>query len=219
MSGKRVLLILGGIFHDFEGFTAAARPVLEGAGHTLTPMYDLDELTRLGAGDYDVVMSYTSLSKHREGQPATEPQTLTPEQTTALAEWVRGGGALLGVHSATVSGIENPAFKALLGGRFISHPPQFVFTVAPTYRPHPITEGVEAFSVKDEMYIQEYERDVDIHMVTVDRGVAYPMVWSRTEGRGRVAHITLGHDEKVWSHPSFQRLLLQALDWTTCVTG
>lgn len=215
MNGKRILLILGGIFHDFEGFTAAARPVLEAAGHSLTPTYDLDLLARLDDGDYDLVLSYTSLSKHREGMPTDAPQTFTPEQTDGLVRWVRGGGALVGVHSATVSGIENAAFKALLGGRFVIHPPQFVFTVTPTYREHPITAGVEAFTVKDEMYIQEYVGDIDIHMVTVDRGVAYPMVWSRTEGQGRVANITMGHDEKVWSLAPFQQLLLQAIDWTT----
>lgn len=215
MADKRVLLILGGMFHDFEGFTAALRPVLEGAGYAVDATYDLDTLARLEGSPYHAVLDDTSLSKHREGLPATTPQTLTAEQTNGLVRWVRAGGALVGVHSATVSGIENPAFQALLGGRFLNHPPQFCFTVTPAFKEHPITAGVEAFTVKDEMYIQEYEDSIQIHMVTVDRGVAYPMVWSRTEGQGRVAHITMGHGPQVWSLPQYQRLILQALAWTS----
>jgi type 1 glutamine amidotransferase len=46
-------------------------------------------------------------------------------------------------------------------------------------------------------------------------GVAYPMVWSRTEGNGRVAHIAMGHDVKVWNLQPYQRLMLQAIDWLT----
>lgn len=214
MPGKRVTLLLGGMFHDFQGFETHVRPVLEAAGHTVTPSYDYDDLCGL-SGTCDVVLSYTSLSRHREGMPTTTPESFTPEQTQALVEWVRGGGALVGVHSASVMGKDNPPMQALLGGRFINHPPQFVFTVYPTFREHPITEGVGAFSVHDELYVQEYDPSINIHMVTVDRGVAYPMVWSRLEGQGRVAHITMGHDAKVWTLPPFQRLLLQALDWST----
>jgi type 1 glutamine amidotransferase len=219
VTGKRVLLILGGMFHDFEGFAAAIRPVIAGAGYSLTATYDLDELARLGGGAYDIVLSDTSLSRHREGMPATTPQTFTPEQTAGLERWVRDGGALVGVHSATVSGVENPAFLRLLGGRFLSHPPQFVFTVSPVFGEHPITAGIEAFTVKDEMYIQECDPSIRVHMVTVDRGVAYPMVWSRLEGKGRVAHVSMGHGPEVWALPQFQRLILQSLAWTSEARG
>ena len=219
MTRQRVLLILGGMFHDFEGFAATIRPVVESAGYSLTATYDLDELTGLDGGAYDIVMSDTSLSRHREGQPSATPETLTPDQTEGLVRWVRAGGALVGVHSATVSGIDNAAFRSLLGARFVSHPPQFVFSVTPTFREHPITAGVEAFTVKDEMYVQDYDPSIDIHMVTVDRGVAYPMVWSRTEGKGRVAHVSMGHGPQVWCLPQFRTLILQSLAWASETRG
>lgn len=213
MTGKRILLLLGGLFHDFDGFERALRPLVTTHGHNLTATYDLSTLERLGEDAYDLVMVYTSLSRHREGQPTDAPETLTPAQTEALVDWVRAGGALLGIHSATVSGQENAAYRRLLGGRFLEHPPQFAFTVYPLSGSHPITEGIEAFTVHDEMYIQECEPDLQIHMIALDRGVAYPMVWSKQEGRGRVAHITMGHTETVWSLPQFERLVLQSIDW------
>lgn len=215
MIGERVLLILGGIYHDFEGFASIVEPVLESAGHTVHATYDLDELTRLDEGQYGLVMSYTSLSRHREGKNDTTPESLTDPQTESLIRWVRGGGALLAMHCATVSGRPNPALAALVGGVFLRHPPRFTFMVVPMAREHPVTQGIEAFSVHDELYIQEYDPPVEIHMVAQDRGVAYPMVWTKPEGQGRVAHIAMGHGPEVWSLKPYQRLLLQATGWLT----
>lgn len=215
MSGVRVLLILGGIYHDFEGFASTMEPVLRAAGHAVDATYDLDALTRLDEGKYDLIVSYTSLSRHREGQDDAAPEGLSESQTQSLIRWVRGGGALLALHCATVSGRPNPALASLIGGVFVSHPPQFSFLVVPMVRDHPLTQGIEAFSVKDELYIQEYDPSVDIHMVALDRGIAYPMAWSKTEGQGRVAHIALGHSSSVWNLKPYQQLMLQAIAWLT----
>jgi hypothetical protein len=78
------------------------------------------------------------------------------------------------------------------------------FAVYPTRLEHPIMEGIEAFCVRDELYMQAYNKDVVVLMVAVDRGVAYPMVWTRDEGQGRVAHIALGHTSEVWESAHFQ---------------
>lgn len=215
MAARRVLLLLGGVYHDFQGFTEAAMPWLHEAGWQVDPTYDLDTLLGLRASDYRLVVSYTSLSTHRQGSDDATPQSLTPEQTAALAAWVRSGGGFLGMHAATVSGVPNVAYRELLGARFLSHPPQFTFTVYPTAQPHPITEGIEAFTVRDEFYVQDYIASLDTHMIAVDRGLAYPMVWSRTEGLGRVAYIAMGHDGKVWSLPPYRKLVLQAAQWAS----
>ncbi|MBC7235453.1 MAG: ThuA domain-containing protein [Chloroflexi bacterium] len=215
MNARRILIILGGIYHDFEGFAGAMRRVLEKAGHTVEATYDLDTLLTLDQGLYDVVLSYTSFSRHREGRDDTHPETLSPAQTDSLVRWVRSGGALLGVHSATVSGAPNPALTALWGGLFVEHPPQFSFMVYPMRHRHPITADVDAFAVKDEFYIQDYDPAVNVHMVALDRGVAHPMVWTRMEGEGRVAYIAPGHHEGIWNLEPFQRLVLQAIDWLT----
>lgn len=215
MSAKRILLVLGGIYHDFEGFAAAMRTLLEGVGHSLDATDDLSLLTQLDRSDYDAVMSYTSLSRHREGHEDTTPETLTDDQVRNLTHWVNTGGGLLAVHSATVSGVANPEMRALLGGVFVSHPPQFSFMVYPMYRPHPVTEGIEAFAVKDEFYVQDYDASDAVHMVALDRGVAYPMVWTREQGQGRVAHIAMGHGPDVWRLPPYQRLILQSITWLT----
>jgi len=213
MDGKRILIVLGGVWHDFDGFVATMTPVLETADHTVVSTYNRDVLTRLDEKRYDVVLLHTCLgTAEKDG---AEPEMFAAAQIASLAEWVRDGGALLASHAATVSTQFDPALRAMMGGVFVSHPPQFAFTVYPLLRQHPITDGIEAFTVHDEFYVELYEPSAEIHMVALDRGVAHPMVWSKGEGRGLVAHIAIGHDEKVWNLPSYRRLMLQAIDWLT----
>jgi type 1 glutamine amidotransferase len=213
MSGKRVLILLSGTYHDFDGFAGAIKPVLEAAGHTVETTYDLDALTRLGGSGYDVVLMYTCLGTPE--QEDAEPEVHTDAQVTGLVEWVRAGGALLAAHAATAAAQFSSVLRVLMGGVFVEHPPQFAFTVYPSYREHPVTAGVEPFTVHDEFYFELHEPGVDVHMVALDRGVAYPMVWTRSEGQGRVAHVAMGHDAKVWNLEPYQRLMLQAIDWLT----
>jgi len=214
MSARRALILLGAIYHDFEGFTAYATPLLQAAGFEVQATYDMDELLVLSHRGYDLLVSYTDFGQYRDGRPSVGAAFLTDAQTQALADWVRAGGRILGVHGATVRGTQpNPLLKALLGARFIEHPAQHSFMVYPLLPEHPITEGVGAFAVKDELYIQEFESGLDVHMVAIDRGQAYPMVWTRREGAGRVAYIAMGHNDQVWNLPPFTQLLTQAVSW------
>ncbi len=210
---KKILMIMGGMYHDFEGFTSAMVELLDPSGYQLIPTYDLDHLLGLTANQFDIVLSYTSLSKHRPGQNDTGPEKLSDNQVAALESWVQQGGGLLAVHCGTVVGESSPSLARLLGGHFLEHPPQFAYSVFPISPHHPITADVEAFTVHDEFYIEKTEPDINLHMVGIDRGVAYPMVWSKSEGQGRVAHIAPGHAAQTWNHPMFRRLLVQSLEW------
>ncbi len=212
LSGKNILIILGGMYHDFDGFTQAMTPLLQEAGCQVQASYDLDCLLRLETMGTDIVLSYTSLSLHREEKDTWLDQMTVP-QVQGLHDWVRRGGGLMAAHSATVMGKSDPDLGRLMGGVFVTHPPQFAFTVYPMFGEHPITVGIEAFTVHDEFYMERLADRVDIHMAAFDRGIAYPMVWSKAEGQGRVAHVAMGHDEKVWNLPSYRRLMLQAMDW------
>ncbi|MBN2118134.1 MAG: ThuA domain-containing protein [Anaerolineales bacterium] len=214
LNRKRVLILLGGQWHDFDGFAGAIGPLLEAQGMQVEATYDLDKLSHLAENQYDAVLSYTCFTSD-EGGAKGGPDRFTQAQFDGLAGWIRGGGAFLALHAATVIGESDPALGDLIGGVFVSHPPQFSFTVYPMFGEHPITAGIEAFTVHDEFYVETYTPDVQVHMVACDRGVAYPMAWSRTEGRGRVAHIAPGHSRAVWDLEPYQRLLLQALDWLT----
>jgi type 1 glutamine amidotransferase len=213
LNGKDVLVLLGGQWHDFDGFASAMQALLEPHGLHVKATYDLDSLLHLEQNQYDLVLSYTCLSPHQEGTNDTSPDRLTNAQIDGLTSWIRSGGAFLAVHAATVIGESDPALGELIGGVFVSHPPPYTFTVYPMFGQHPITADIEAFTVHDEFYAETCTQAVAVHMTAFDRGVAYPMVWSKTEGRGRVAHIAPGHSQEVWNLKPYQQLLLQAIDW------
>jgi len=212
---KKALVLLGGLWHDFDGFADAMQSLLTPHGFQVEATYDLDHLLQLEEYHYDVIISYTCFSLHREGYNDTTPESLTNPQIDGLTNWIRNGGALLAAHSATVMGKSDPALGELIGGVFVSHPAPFSFTLSPIYGEHPITNGIDAFTVHDEFYVETYAPDVQIHLVAFDRGVAHPMAWSKSEGQGRVAHIAPGHFREVWELKPYQQLLLQTIDWLT----
>ncbi|HEU0293011.1 MAG TPA: ThuA domain-containing protein [Anaerolineales bacterium] len=211
----RLLILLGGLYHDFDGFARAMTSLFETKGWSVETTYDLDVLTRLDRVNYQVVLSYTCLSKNGPEQEKATPERLTEEQVSGLVAWVQNGGALLTAHCGTVVGESDPDLGRLLGGRFISHPAPFNFTVYPLFGEHRITEGIPAFDVHDEFYIEHCEPNVDIHMIAVHEDVAHPMVWSKREGAGRVAHIAPGHFPEVWNLSPYRRLMIQSVNWLT----
>jgi type 1 glutamine amidotransferase len=101
----------------------------------------------------------------------------------------------------------------LIGGTFLHHPPQCPVTVEPKRR-SPLTKGVMPFTVQDEHYfakLDDARAKVFLHSRS-EHGVQ-PAGWTRIEGKGRVCVLTPGHNLKVWLHPMFQTLLLNAMCW------
>ena len=215
MTKRSALLLLGGTWHDFDGFAGTVIPLLASQGWQVTTTYNPERLRFLVDDHIALVISYTCFSR-REDQPQLPgPYRLSETQLAALTNWVHAGGALLALHAATVLGESDAALGALLGGVFVEHPPEHSFTVYPLYNTHPLTEGLSAFTVRDELYFERCYPDVQIHWVAIDRGVAYPVVWSKTEGHGRVVHIALGHSAAVWNLEAYRKLLLAAVSWLT----
>lgn len=216
---KSVLILLGGMWHDFDSFASLMKEIFEAEGYRIESTYELDILRRLDQAGYDLLISYTCMTKHRKGFDDRGPEKMTNEQVSGLTNWVQNGGALLAAHAATVTGDSNPRLGKLFGGVFLSHPDPFPFTVYPLSGEHPITAGIRAFEIHDEFYIQKYDPSVEIHMTAVHENVAYPMLWSRHEGNGRVAVVTPGHFPAVWKHPTYQRLMLQTAGWLLKTNG
>ena len=213
LQSKSALLLLGGAWHDFDGFARSLGSLLETHGWALEASYDLDRLLCLEQDTPRLVILYTCFSDQGEAGEQSGPEGMSEPQIAALANWVRNGGALLAAHASTVLGNSSALLGDLLGGVFIEHPPLAPFTVYPLYEHHPITAGISAFTVQDELYFEQCRPAVNVHMVAVKDGVAYPQVWSKKEGQGRVAHIALGHTAAVWGLASYQRLVLQTVDW------
>mgnify|MGYP000666384572 CR=1 FL=1 len=181
--------------------------------HRTTDMAALEDLSA-----YDVVIDYVT------------DNSLTDAQIEGLVGFVRDGGGYLPVHPAAdlTSYIDEdgefggrdepvPAMRELVGGHFVDHPEQSTFGVD-IIADHPVTEGVSDFEVFDE----PYQVDCDEGRVTVlarmdhpDLDEAYPVVWVREAGAGRVCYNSLGHTDEALEHESNRRLLRNALAWVT----
>jgi type 1 glutamine amidotransferase len=75
---------------------------------------------------------------------------------------------------------------------------------------HPLVTGVAPFDVVDELREGEFQRDA-IEVVASAEG--HPVVYWRQVGRGRVVYCSLGHDRRSLAHPSYLRLVSNAVDW------
>ena len=137
---------------------------------------------------------------------------LTLKTQSAFREFVQRGGGLLLLHAGTCYK-DLPEMRGVTGGTFLSHPEQSPVTIEPKAG-HPITDGVEKFTMQDEHYVMTLDdaaADVFLHSRS-EHGVQ-PSGWTRSEGFGRVCVLTPGHNIEVWLHPSFQKLLLNTLRW------
>jgi|SRR5688572_21449351 len=138
---------------------------------------------------------------------------MTDEVQSTFADYVRKGGGLLAIHSGTADYQEMPILGSLLGGVFTHHPEQCAVTVEP-HTSHPLTMGIPPFTVKDEHYFMTmYDSQAEVFMTSLSKHGEQPAGWRRTEGSGRVAVLTPGHNLEVWLHPSYQALLLNVLRW------
>jgi type 1 glutamine amidotransferase len=103
---------------------------------------------------------------------------------------------------------------AMLGGAFVRHPDACAVTLEPV-KPHPVTDGVETFTVQDEHYFMSpMSDDAEVFLHSRSAHGLQPAGWTRAEGAGRVCVLTPGHNQEVWLHPEFQKLLLNAMRWT-----
>lgn len=183
----------------------------------LTVSRDASTLTADTLADYDAVVFFT-----------TGELPMDEAQKAALLAWVRGGGAFVGVHSATDTFYEWPGYLALIGGYFDGHPWHQEVTVRVENPEHPATRHLgESFRIHDEIYQhREWSRDkVDV-LLSLDTGSVdmnarnirrddgdFALAWTRQEGDGRVFYTALGHRPEVWDDPRFQTHLLQGIAW------
>jgi type 1 glutamine amidotransferase len=134
------------------------------------------------------------------GMPLGDPGT---NELAALAAFVRGGGALVGIHAATSTmyPLTTP-YTQLLGGRFVDHPGGPRMSTCYVEGTHPSVAALPAmFAVNDEIYVFdafEATNVIDLRCLALDGTTRLPIAWHRTEGAGRVFNTALGHFTEEW---------------------
>lgn len=209
----RAKIIVNDYYHPAKTMTALLEPLQRSSSYTLTIS---DAPTDGDTGDLE---GYGLLVLGAMGQ--LEPQSsterwLTPQGEERIAEFVAKGGGFLVLHSALAGYPPVGPLRSVVRGHFTSHPKDHPrITVTPVVTDHPITADIDAFSIVDEQYFVEVDRDDTTILAegeSAEHGGA-PAVWVHEIGQGRVCVITPGHTEEVARHRTMQRIVINAVDW------
>lgn len=153
------------------------------------------------------------LTKSNDVSSSDPSGWMTVEAQMAFAGYVRKGHGLFAIHSGTAGYQDALVLRNLLGGVFDHHPEQCEIRMEPQAG-HPLTKGVESFTVKDEHYFMSMQDPyADVFLTSRSEHGEQPAGWKREIGKGRVAVLTPGHNIDVWLNPNIQTLLLSTMDW------
>ena len=213
-----VLVICDDIWHPGEVIVRGLKP-LEKQGYELDfVMAAKDILTKDMLYNYDVIIN----AKGNAHSPANSSSPWFEDTVTAVMpndfkEYIESGRGFIALHSGNTYHPESRKDMVdLIGNSFIRHPKQCNIT-AHACKDHPIISGIEPFVFRDEHYmIQLYnEEELDIFMETTSDTEAgtQPGGYTKLVGKGRLVVLTPGHNCAVLQHPSFQKILANAIDW------
>ncbi len=199
---KKALLVIGGQYHPFESCGRLLAEALDWTGVCQTTITsDLESFTNLAG--YDLVILYL------------QRDALTPEQEAGLCDFVEAGGGLVGIHSAAASFSFSERYLEMLGSRFVQHGPITEFAVIISEPDHDITRRCADFRVTDEFYILERKSDFQMLATGSWQFQTHPMAYVKPHGRGCVFYTALGHDERTFREPAFQKMIHRAVRWVT----
>jgi type 1 glutamine amidotransferase len=204
----RVLVVCDDYYHPARTARSGLAP-LEGSDLAFDWIENAGDWSAERMAGYPVVL----MTKSDNVSAADRDPWITEAVQQAFVDYVRQGNGLLVIHSGAADLDRKPVIRGLLGGAFITHPPQCPVTVEP--RPgHPLTVGSAPFTLVDEHYYMALDdAHADLFMTTTSEHGTRAGGWTRTEGAGRVCVLSPGHNVPVWIHPSFQALLRNALQW------
>ena len=146
-----------------------------------------------------------------------------------LEAWVRAGGGIVGIHSATSTEFTWPFYVDNIGPQFLTHAGGLLLgTVDIEPVSHPITAGLAPFHLTDEWYVFQSRPEDQPGLTPLlsldETSVAgYPpdlaqghhvIAWTTERFGGRVFYIAAGHNTDTYSDPTFLEIIGRAIEWT-----
>lgn len=157
---------------------------------------------------------------------------LSPEQRESLINFVRSGGGFIGIHAASDTLYQFPAYGDMLGAYFDGHPWNAGSTVTIKVEDpsHPIAKpfGSEPFQLTDEIYQfrTPYDRSKLRVLLSLDTSKTdmkvdgikrtdgdFALAWVKPFGQGRVFYSAFGHNHPVWQDPRIRAHLLAGIHY------
>jgi type 1 glutamine amidotransferase len=155
---------------------------------------------------------------------------ISDDQRNAFQKFIRSGGGFVGIHSACGSEREWPWFWAMLGGKFLRHPPLQPFDIKVIERNHPSTSFLpDIWKWEDECYyINNLNPDIHVllavDLTTIEDenrneypgstfGDLFPLAWYHQFDGGREWYTALGHKPEHYSDSLFRQHLQGGIRW------
>ncbi len=215
MMKKKAFFLMGDYWHDPDTIAPLASLLLPEDAWAVTVTTDPAALTAM-AERPDLLVS---LKDPVENNQIPTPPWCDDAWTGTVKAWVADGMGFLAIHAALADlGRDHPMARDLLLSVFVRHPAQCPVTFVPT-RAHPVTEGVEAFTLpeNDEHYVMDMlaPEGTEILGETWSQHGSQPGLWAHSCGRGRICCVTPGHVTPNLVFPAYVRLLRNAVRWCT----
>jgi hypothetical protein len=198
--------------HNWEASSRTVHAILEESGRfDVTVSTDKEVFASPGLKDYDVVI--LSFGFWTEAEPGERAKS-------GLLDYVKSGGNVVALHFACSSFQDWNEYAVLLGRVWKKgvggHGPYGEFEVNIKDPKHPITKGLKDFKTEDELYAK-LTGDAEIEVLAS----AYsnwsekvePIVFVKQYGNGRVVQNVLGHSMDSKQNASYQRLLINGVEW------
>jgi type 1 glutamine amidotransferase len=197
---KNVIFVTDGFFHPpLLAQKALLQTLAEPTGFEFQQVRSMEKLP----SDLDIFSAMVIYIHHKK---------ISEAALAKLDQFVSNGGGLLGVHSATASFQQQKHYFDILGGRFTGHGPVESFEVKPIFESN-IFAGIPVFTVRDELYIHEFQSGNDVHFTAKHEGQDIPAVWTRQYGNGRVCYTVPGHTTASMRNRTYQKVLQRGLTW------
>jgi type 1 glutamine amidotransferase len=141
------------------------------------------------------------------------------EQLERVKKYCQSGKPIVGIRTASHAFQNWLALdKEVLGGNYQGHykaGPVAQIELVREVSNHPVLKGVKPFQSAGSLYKNTgLASDVTVLLTGTIPGHTEPVAWARTHNRGRVFYTSLG-EQKDFDQPSFRRLVVNALFWTT----
>ena len=173
------------------------------------------DFTKENLQNYDIVFFYTT------GKLPIKQENLD----YFFNEWLKQKGhGFIGAHSAADTYHNYEPYWDMIGGTFNGHPWGSGSTVTITVhdKTHPASKPWgDEFEMKDEIYqFKNWQPEkvrvlmsLNMAKTALKKPYHVPILWVKNYGDGKVMHMSLGHNESVWTNETYQQSLLGGIRW------
>lgn len=211
----KVLFIYDDIWHPAEVIKMGLESWKQGKYEFDIIMTAKDILTPELLCEYPVVINAKGNAVNAANCAPWFEKGVTEVGPEEFRKYVEEGGGFLSLHAGNTFMEETcKEYCDFVGNSYKTHPLRCPVAVRPVQR-HPITEGVSAYTEREEQYVLNIlAEDIEVFLESETEEAGRQIAgYTRRIGKGKLCVLTPGHTLAVWKNAEFLRLLGNAIDW------